>query len=247
MDDIPSDSPAHRPISAQRARMRFPWMRVALTVVLIAAALIVLLGHEDPAIFGTARDRLFPVVSSSPTPTNILTQAAQTPSATPDPLPILQQRPLHISALAAGESCVTTPGKQVNPEMGPALGEGPVYMVGYGAEGTNTIYMSRVDGGWYYLKTIWTAPPNFHGAFLLRGGQVDGPNAVRFSEDTTGMPDLQVVYSSGNAGSTQSGWLPWINYVRIRAPGCYGIQVDGLNFSEVIRFRILDTPYDPKI
>jgi hypothetical protein len=215
---------------------------MVVSVVLLVAALTVLLGREDPTIFGTARDRLFPVASP------LSTQAAQMPSATPDPvplsqlLPLLQQRSLHVSALAAGEACVAAPGRQVSPDLGPALGEGPIYMVGYGVEGTNTIYNTREDGGWYYLKTIWTAPHDFHSLFLLRGRQVDGPNEERFSEDTTATPDLQAVFSSNDAGSTHSGWLPWINYVRVRAPGCYGIQVDGLNFSYVIRFRVVDTP-----
>lgn len=242
MDDLPSESP----VSAQRSRRRALWIRGALTVALVLGALSVLLSREDPTIFGAVRESLFPV--ASPSPTSI--RASPTPVATFDlksALPILQQRSLRVSALAAGEPCVAAPGKQVAPELGPALGDGPVYMVGYGTEGMTSIYNGREDGGWYYLKTIWTAPPNFYGAFLLRGRQVDGPNEVRFSEDTTDTPALHAVFSSDNAGSEASGWLPWINYVRVRAPGCYGVQVDGLNFSEVIRFRVLDTPYDPKV
>jgi hypothetical protein len=249
MDDRPAELPPTKASSpddtftpagsAPHSRTGVPWFRAALTVVLVAAALTLLLGREDPALFGAIRERLFPGVSPSPTFT-------PTPSATPDPLPILQQRSLRISTLAAGEACVTTPGKQVSPDLGDALGEGPVYMVGYGAEGTNTIYRTREDGGWYYLKTLWTAPPRFQDLVLLRGRGVDGPNEVRFSDDTTATPDLQAILSTNNVGSTQSGWLPWINYVRVRAPGCYGIQVDGLTFSEVIHFRIIDTPYVPQ-
>jgi len=54
------------------------------------------------------------------------------------------------------------------------------------------------------------------------------------------------VFSSNEVGSTQSGWLPWDDYVRVRAPGCYGIQVDGLDFSYIIRFKVIDTPYIPE-
>ena len=146
-----------------------------------------------------------------------------------------------------GEPCVTTPGKQAAPDLSPALGDGPVYMTGYGTEGTTSYYGGREDEGWYYLKTMWMAPPDFQGFFLLRGHQVDGPNEVRFSELFTPTPGLEAVFSPSDAGGTGSGWLPWIDYVRVRAPGCYGIQVDGQTFGEVIRFRVLDTPYDPKI
>jgi hypothetical protein len=242
MDDLSSESP----VGAQHSRRRARWIRGALTVALVLCALTVLLSREDPTIFGATRERLFTVASPSPSST----QAAPTPSATLDLmalLPFLQQRPLRVSTLAAGEQCVTTPSKRVAPELGAALGEGPAYMVGYGTEGTNSIYMTREDGGWYYLKTIWMAPPDFHGVFLLRGRQMDGPNEVRFSEGTTDTPNVQADFSSDDAGSEASGWLPWIDYVRVRAPGCYGIQVDGLNFSEIIRFRVLDTPYVPKV
>jgi len=54
MDNIPAESP----VSAQRSRKRVLWIRGALTVVLVLGALTVLLGREDPAIFGAARDRI---------------------------------------------------------------------------------------------------------------------------------------------------------------------------------------------
>jgi hypothetical protein len=155
MDDLPSASF----LGAGRSWMRAHWIRAALTVVVVVGALTVLLGREDPAFFGAVREGLFPVISPSPTFT-----AMHTPRATPAPVPVsqlmplLQQRSLRVSALAAGEACVAAPGRQVTPDLGPALGEGPIYMVGYGVEGTNSIYKSREDGGWYYLKTIWTAP-----------------------------------------------------------------------------------------
>jgi hypothetical protein len=181
--------------------------------------------------------------SGAATATSTATQRVQTPSATSDPLPILQQRSLHLSALAAGEPCVVAPPKQVSPDLGDALGDGPIYLVGYGgADGITSVYKLREDGGWYYLKTLWAAPPDFHGLFLLRGHQIDGPNELRFSAVDTAPPDLQAVFSTDDAGSTQSGWLPWLHYMRVRAPGCYGVQVDGLNFSNVIRFQVVTTP-----
>jgi hypothetical protein len=235
MDNIPSEST----VNAQRSRKRALWIRGALTTLLVTAALIVLLAREAPTFLLATRDRVFPM-------------AAPVPTATAVPIPsvadVLRARPLHLSALAAGEACVTTSGKEVSPDFGPALGGGPIYMVGYGVEGTTSYYRGREDGGWYYLKTIWTAPPKFHGMFLLRGRQVDGSNEARFSQHDTATPDLQALYFSEPVpGSTPSGWLPWVRYVRVRAPGCYGIQVDGQTYSEVIRFRVLDTPYDPEV
>jgi hypothetical protein len=79
------------------------------------------------------------------------------------------------------------------------------------------------------------------------GRQIDGSNETRCSQDDTAAPDIQADYSSEPVpGSTPSGWLPWVRYVRVRAPGCYGIQMDGSTFSYVIRFKILDIPYIPQ-
>jgi hypothetical protein len=234
MDNIPSEST----VSAQRSQKRVLWIRGALTALLVAATLTVLLAREAPTFLLTARDRVFPLAAPIPTATAV---------PTPSVADVLRSRPLRIPALAAGEACVATPAKEVTPDLGPALGDGPVYMVGYGTEGITSYYGGREDGGWYYLKTIWAAPPNFHSVFLLRGRQVDGSNEARFSQDDTATPDPQAVYSSEPVpGSMPSGWLPWVRYVRVRAPGCYGIQVDGQTFSEVIRFKVVDTPYVPQ-
>jgi len=194
----PTEDTSTLPGSTPSYRIRLPWFRAALTVLLVAATLIVVLGRENPTFFYAAQQRISYAVSPPST------QAAPTPSATFDlksALPILQQRSLRVSALAVGTPCVAAPGRQVNPEMSAALGEGPVYMVGYGIEGTTSYCNGREDGGWYYLKTLWTAPPHFHDVFLLRGRQVDGPNEVRFSEDTTDTPTLQAVFTSDGAGS----------------------------------------------
>jgi hypothetical protein len=36
-----------------------------------------------------------------------------------------------------------------------------------------------------------------------------------------------------------SPWSNWSAYLRMQAPGCYAIQLDGTTFSEVIVFRVV--------
>jgi hypothetical protein len=211
MDDLPSESP----VSTQRSTKRALWIRLALTTLLVAAALTVLLAREAPAFLLTTRDRVFSLAAPVSTATT---------APTPSVADMLRSRPLRLPALAVGEPCVTTPGKQAAPGLSPALGDGPVYMNGYSTEGTTSYYGGWEDEGWYYLKTMWMAPPDLQDLFMLRGHQVDGPNEARFSEVSTPTPGLEAVFSPSDAGSTGSGWLPWINYVRVRAPGCYGIR-----------------------
>jgi hypothetical protein len=42
---------------------------------------------------------------------------------------------------------------------------------------------------------------------------------------------------AGGVGLNPGGWRLWSGYARLRSPGCYGLQVDGSTFSEVIIFR----------
>ena len=43
---------------------------------------------------------------------------------------------------------------------------------------------------------------------------------------------------AGGVGLNRDGWRLWSGYARLRSPGCYGFQVDGTTFSEVIIFRV---------
>lgn len=196
------------------------WLRL-----IFCSLLLVVLAACSPSAAAPAPTRL-PTPTSSPT----------------DAFTLLHQRTLDLPRLLAGSACPRDPGRKVSPDLGPALGKGPIYLVGYGVQATISYYGGRQDGGWYYLKTLWAAPPGFQDLFLVRGRQINGPNELLFSKGFTASPDQEAEFSSEEGGSTPSGWVPWANYVRVRAPGCYAVQVDGLHFSEVISFQVVDTP-----
>ena len=40
----------------------------------------------------------------------------------------------------------------------------------------------------------------------------------------------------GGGDPNAGGWRFWSGYTRLRSPGCYGLQVDGTTFSEIIIF-----------
>jgi hypothetical protein len=46
-----------------------------------------------------------------------------------------------------------------------------------------------------------------------------------------------VQLAPGEGDPQAGGWRGWGGYARFRAPGCYGVQVDGTDFSEVILFK----------
>jgi hypothetical protein len=152
---------------------------------------------------------------------------------------VLRQRPLRLPTLAPGAACPTGSPRAVASWVGPAIGPGPVYSIGYGPgpEAILRIGGSAESGGWYLEKILWLAAPGASGPILVRGRQLDGPNLVRFGDGATPASDLllsdvsQVGVSSGGFG-----WRNFVAYTRVRAAGCYAYQVDTAAGSEVIVF-----------
>src|SRR5437588_494582 len=73
--------------------------------------------------------------------------------ATPTPAPAdawapLRERPLKLPALAPGSACPATGGKMVGPDFGTALGNGPVYPVGFSSDGVYYYRGAVQEGGW---------------------------------------------------------------------------------------------------
>ena len=152
----------------------------------------------------------------------------------------LRQRPVSLPVLMPEAPCPRTPGREVFRAYGPALGDGPVYPVGLGADGV-LHYGSgpgQVEGGWSYVKVLWISRPDYREPALIRGGQIDGPNELRFGEGPDPAVELQFPTETGVvSGGTAAGWRDLPSHTRVRAPGCYAYQIDGLSFSLVIVFQ----------
>lgn len=163
--------------------------------------------------------------------------------ATPDIWEALRARPLVAPTAEAGR-CPVAAARQVSPDFGPALGDGPVYPVfgagsvlryGYGDE------RGGFQGAWGGMKVLWVAPPDFAGPALVRGRQLDGPNEVRFGAGMEPADELRLEPNPGVVGGP-SGWTNWPSYTRVRAPGCYGYQVDTPERSYLVVFRAEPAP-----
>lgn len=171
-----------------------------------------------------------------------------TPTPTPIPSPTATQtadwqalhRPLHLPTVAPGAPCPAAQEHSLAPDFALALGGGPVYPVAPWSHGTFSIDESMNKQGWYYLKVLWVSRPEYTGPILIRGQQIDGPNALLFGSSLTGqdlLPELEL--PAGSGGPSPHGWSGWPSYTMPRAPGCYAYQVDGLSFTEVIVFRVV--------
>lgn len=146
-------------------------------------------------------------------------------------------RRLHLPTLAAGASCPTTTPRTIVDWVGPAIGPGPIYSIGYDPSGALRWAGSSETGGWWYFKIAWLEAPGA-GPILVRGGQLDGTNTVGFGGGPVPSAKL-VLEASDRVGVSGSipGWLNYVAYTRVRAPGCYAYQVDTVAGSETITFE----------
>jgi hypothetical protein len=168
------------------------------------------------------------------------TSAGATPTTTPaaDSWAALRQKPLHLPTLAPGVACPVDVEKLISPDLGLAPGDGPLYPIGPWKQGIyNYAGVAVSSDGWYYLKVLWAAQPDFQGQALIRGHQLDGPNELRFSEGTNSPAEPELHFVADGSTANSSGWNSTATYTRVRSPGCYAYQVDSANSSEVIIFQ----------
>jgi hypothetical protein len=89
-------------------------------------------------------------------------------------------RALRLPALATGEACPRSSGRQISKAFGPAFGDGPVYPV-FGSD-ENVIRPSTIDGG-YRAKVLWVSDATYQGPVLIRGAQIDGAGVITFTAE----------------------------------------------------------------
>jgi len=151
----------------------------------------------------------------------------------------LRRRPVRVPSLVPGAPC---PADRPRGDLavlatgivGTAFGPGPVYPgLGSAQERAEFSFYyppPRTSGDygseWSGQKVMWILRRGFAGPALVRGRQLDGPNELRFDLGLVPSPERRLRGSGGHASST-----------RLRAPGCYAYQVDGLRFSYRIVFE----------
>jgi hypothetical protein len=156
----------------------------------------------------------------------------------------LIRRPLHLPHVARGARCPISKGALASdlarglPHM-PITGSPPVFLMSVGGEPTATVSISASvpdDQGWRGQKAPWLASPTYRGRLLIRGRRIDAPGDVRFAR-TTGQ-HLTALAQKAGEGENANGWRVWPSLLLVRAPGCYGLQIDGPRLSEVIVIRV---------
>jgi hypothetical protein len=151
------------------------------------------------------------------------------------------RRPLRLPQLKPGDPCPRTSGVTfANGQWGGvALGTGPVQpLLATGLPGTpesmgGVVRIAPYNGrpGWYSAKTLWFARPEYSGPVFIRGRQLDGGRRIWMGESPA-MSDPQL--GPGPTVNSAGGWRSWEGSTWLRTPGCYGWQIDGSDFSNVV-------------
>ena len=186
------------------------------------------------ALLAAGRLLNLPESRPSPAPSPPPTTAAPVDVTTLPPpavIPRMLWRPVRLPGLRRDGSCPTTPAvgpprTGAHPVAAVAVGDGPVIPV---------LFRSAVNGRLDRSVVVyWDAPRPVGGVIIVRGHRLGAPeDRVRFQQDHQAarpvhVLDPAVAYEAGAEGH-------WWRPTRLHAgPGCYGLQIDGLRFSEVL-------------
>ncbi|HEY6708637.1 MAG TPA: hypothetical protein VJB61_13725 [Actinomycetota bacterium] len=164
-----------------------------------------------------------------PTTVNEVVSIATTPP--PATIPAALRRPLRLPSLRRDGSCPTSPTvgpsiTRAHPVAAVAVGDGPVYPVLFRATADGRLDHSSV--------AYWDAPKPLGGPVIVRGHRLGAPkDRVGFQQDQQKSRPVHLLdpASAYRAGEQGSWWRP----TRLQAGrGCYGLQIDGAGFSEVL-------------
>jgi hypothetical protein len=90
---------------------------------------------------------------------------------------------------------------------------------------------------WLALKTHFFSAPAYQGPFLVRAESLDRSRPMALG--ATPRQPARLFVPSGPAANGLAGWREFPESTFFKAPGCYGWQVDGQTFSEIIVVRTL--------
>jgi hypothetical protein len=209
-------------------------------------------GWDASPALGRTLDRmrwLIVVVLTGTTAAACVCSSAAPTRPVDKPRPASLGGPLHFPQLTAGERCPRTSGGLRAKGVAIALGRGPVYPVlgmaaaPPAARGVAGLRSDFHVLGWYLHKTLWAISPDYSGPILVRGERLDDPGPVRFGAGAA-TPRGSVRDSKPNLrqpADTAREWRYLPGFTLLRGSGCYGFQIDGVGFSQVVVFSASTT------
>jgi hypothetical protein len=150
----------------------------------------------------------------------------------------LEAKPLNLPTLKAGDTCPASPGNTVGFDSG----TGPVYLM----DGSET----QTPWG-YYVDVTWVTAPDLSGPVLVRGRDLMSDRILVFVGTSSAGPVVGTDTRAGSNGAQRAellldaghpnarrsggyGYFPVRQGFSRGFVGCFGLQIDGPNFTEII-------------
>jgi hypothetical protein len=138
---------------------------------------------------------------------------------------------------ASASNCPVTAAQLLSPTQPMTLGDGPIYATGLGSSSTLRVSPDANDSRYQFGTVTLTAMPDFSGKVLVRGQRIDQSGALAFYYPVDSNGPATPVLALDTAGVAQAGyWSSWYSDVLVASPGCYAVQVDTHDKSQVIVF-----------
>jgi hypothetical protein len=152
-------------------------------------------------------------------------------------------RPLDLPQLERGAAC---PASRVDARVAwsragiaEGVGPGPVYPI-LGRSKRLAVFARDGWGAWRGTKVLWFVHQRYRGNVLIRGRRLDGWQRLRFDDGLVPSDELRIAagLSPARWRDQPSGSRGRPSYIRVRAGGCYGVQIDGTTFSRTVVLRV---------
>jgi hypothetical protein len=103
--------------------------------------------------------------------------------------------------------------------------------------GSGVVSTAAQGGSWIQTVT-WIAAASYRGPALVRGRQLDGSRPISFGTGVVAdATELSLTVDTAKTSSRAPGWRQWPSIVAVSQPGCYGLQIDGEGFSNIVIFE----------
>ncbi|HEX5540202.1 MAG TPA: hypothetical protein VFX60_01350 [Micromonospora sp.] len=151
-------------------------------------------------------------------------------------------RPLRLPTVPPGEVCpvsgVTERSPATQKSAARGLGAGPLYPITFYIGEDATLRLgTQTPGpdGLYQLKVVWASTGAYQGPAVVRAGRLDGAGRgfVTLSYDQGASRGDAVIFT------LQGAPADFPSQTSVSGPGCYAYQIEGVDLSEVIVFRVM--------
>ena len=164
----------------------------------------------------------------------------------------LKRRPLNLPVVHTGERCPMTEGDRDHvPHVGYIFcsgcfwfGKGPVFFALSWADQKSDEARFALTGvpyeeHTYRAKTPWVSRADYEGPILIRGRRLDGGGGgkLRFSYNGLKLTEELGLDAPARDRADPSHWSFWPTSMYVPGAGCYGVQIDTNDGTDLIIFE----------